>query len=107
MVQKSLTVTDDQPVADGAGHVSLRASRGVIELTSQSQVRRDGGGKRASCSMRAAAVDPSGVKFQEPMPVEQDVGYFWWPVVGGRGPVAPGDDHGSRTHIVNAAGRLL
>ena len=84
MVQKSLAVTEDQPVANGSGHVSLRALGGVCERVTQREIRSNGCGEGAARSVRARCFDPGRVKFKEMMPIEQDVDHFRWTVVSGR-----------------------
>ena len=84
MVQKSLALTEDQPVANGSGHVSLRTLGGVCERVTQREIRGDGCGEGAARSVRARCIDPGRVKFKETMPIEQDIDHFRWTVVSGR-----------------------
>ena len=84
MVQKSLAMTEDQPVANGSGHVSLCTLGGVSERVTQREIRGYGCGEGAAGAVRARCFDPGRVKFKEMMPIEQDIDHFRWAVVSGR-----------------------
>jgi len=84
MVQKSLAMTEDQPVPNGSGYVSLRTLGGVCERVTQCEIRGYGCGEGTARSVRARCFDPGRVKFQEMMPIEQDIDHFRRTVVSGR-----------------------
>ena len=76
MVQKSLAMSDFEPVANGRGHVSLRALSGVIERVAKRKIRGDRRSEGTARSMRPWCVDPRRVKFEEMVSVEQQVDDF-------------------------------
>ncbi len=99
MIQGPVAAADGQTVANRAAHVRLRARHRIHESLSASEIRRDGGRKRAPGPVRVPGRNPRRLKLRERLAVEEQVDDLVAERVSSR------DDDRRGAHLVDPHGR--